>query len=67
MSKIKNRAEALSLIQKLPAGTREAIAMVIETAETQGDYTGMDADGGSYWQSDVNETLSWLATEIRSL
>lgn len=60
------RSECLAIIAALPAETREAIAVFVETAETQGDYSGCDEDGASFWMDDVNATLLALANEIRS-
>lgn len=57
------RTEAHEVIRKLSAKQREAIALFVETAETQGDY---QFDGeGSVWMDDVNATLNQLAAEIR--
>lgn len=44
--------------------TREqlaGIAEIIRSADVEGDYTGMDSDGGSFWQENVSATLTTLA------
>ena len=61
----KARLAAMERLSHLPASVREDIALVIETAETQGEY---QFDGeGSVWEDDVNQTLYALAQEIRKL
>lgn len=58
-----NRADALKIVATLSPEQLEAVAMVVETADAQGDY---HFDGeGSVWEDDVNATLRYLATEIR--
>ena len=61
------RADALNMIRSLPSEVREAIALVVETAETQGGYVYAGVEVGTVWEDSVNETLSHLACEIRSL
>ena len=54
------RAEALSKIAELPQDIREAIAMFVENADTQ----GFTSDGW-VWEDDVQETLKAIAKDIR--
>lgn len=58
------RQQALAIVRALPKATREAIALVVETAAVQGDYRQTD-DGGSAWEESLDATLSDLAREIR--
>lgn len=57
------REEALILVRKLPRDIREAIALVVETADVQGDYR-WDGENSNY-EDDVASTLNMLAGEIR--
>ena len=57
------RDEALAIVRGLPAEVREAIALVVETAEVQGDYMWNGED--SVWTDSANLTLYELAKEIR--
>lgn len=61
------RQNALDRIKLLPAVTLGDIAMIVETAETQGSFNFNDGDDGSVWEDDVNQTLNYLANEIRNL
>lgn len=60
------RDEHLARLRQLPADIIESIAVVIESADAQGDYIGSD-DEGSSWEDDANRTLAHLAEEIRRL
>lgn len=60
-----SRKDALVIISKLPLDVRQAIILVIETAETQGDYHWNGQD--SVFTDDANETLQHLADEIKRL
>lgn len=55
-----------SRIERLSPDILEDIAMLVETADTQGDYHLYNGEG-SMWQDDVNATLQHLATEIRGM
>lgn len=61
----KNRHDALTIVKTLTPEQREAIAFVVETAETQGDYNWNGED--SVWEDNVCATLNSLAKEIRTL
>lgn len=52
-------------LSKLSKDDRETLASIIIHAEHEGDYTGMDSDGGSHWEESINETLASLAYKIR--
>jgi hypothetical protein len=60
----KSRKEVLAQIGKLPPDLIEGIAMVIETAEVEGDYHWNGE--GSTWEDSVSGTLNSLAAEIRN-
>ncbi len=62
-----NRHDALNILRTLPKDILEAFALVVETAESQGDYTGGNSEDGSWWEESVSETLNSLASEIRHL
>lgn len=59
-----NREDALAVVATLTAEQLEAVAVVIETAEVQGDYIYSD-DNESVWEDNVNFTLRGLAAEVR--
>ena len=59
--------ESLSRLSKLPQQTLDDIACVIENADHEGDYSGCDSNGGSFWQEDVSATLISLSILIKSL
>ena len=44
----------------------EAVALIVETADTQGDYHLGDGED-SVWEDDVQQTLNGLAAEFRGL
>ena len=62
---IRNRQEALRLLQELPPNVLEAISIVTETADVQREYSS-DEDGSIYEDS-VQATLNCLAEEFREL
>jgi hypothetical protein len=59
------RQEHLKLIASLSKEIRESIAVVIETADAQGDWNWNGED--SVYSDDIQSTLSSLANEIRVL
>lgn len=68
MNMSKNRHEAIERLRSSLTEQQIAdIALVIETAETQGDYHWDDESGGSSWEDDVHETLNFLGDEFRKL
>jgi hypothetical protein len=50
------------VMDSLTEDQRKGIAKIICSADVEGDYTGMDDDGGSFCQEDVAATLSALAS-----
>ena len=54
------------LVAKAVAVEREACAAVVEGTKEQGGYTGFDETGGSFWQSDAEDTLRHAAAAIRA-
>lgn len=60
-----NRKEALEIVSKLDKETKNAIAIIIETADVQGDYIYYDGEG-SAWEDNCQQTLDYLAKEIRA-
>jgi len=80
MAQVTTREQALDLCRTLPNGALEAVALIVETADSQGEWTGggytldengdridPDEDGGSMWEDDVQGTLNALAAEFRGL
>lgn len=65
----KSREKAMRRLSKLPEKTLEDIALIIETADMQGNYYwgNDDDDDGSIWRDDAQLTLDCLAGEIREL
>lgn len=63
----KRREQALKRLSNLPAETLEDIALVIETADIEGDYIYNNDDDGATWQFNALTTLYALAREIRNL
>jgi hypothetical protein len=61
-----DRKQALDVLRALPADVLEAIAVVAETADVQGNYYS-DESGESHWEDEANATLSFLASEVRNL
>lgn len=59
------REQALLRLSKLPTKTLEDIALVVETADVQGDYRS--EDDGTIWRDESQKTLDCLAREIREL
>ena len=49
------------IMDSLTAEQRAGIAEIIRSADVEGDYTGSDSDGGSFWQEDASATLQSLA------
>lgn len=49
------------IMDSLTPGQRAGIAEIIRSADVEGDYSGMDSDGGSFWQEDASATLESLA------
>lgn len=47
------------------AAERERAAKIVELTEVEGDYTGRDAEGGSYWEGSPGLTLRSAAKRIR--
>jgi pyruvate dehydrogenase complex dehydrogenase (E1) component len=43
---------------------RKKIAEIIRATEVQGDYSGCDSSGGSFWQEDAKDTLETVARLI---
>ena len=58
------RSEAEIIVKTLPDQFREAVAIIIETTEEQGDYLYNDLDG-SYWEDSTEATLAMAARFIR--
>jgi hypothetical protein len=56
-----NRDEVNTILDSLTREQREGIARLIRETDPDGDYTGMDEDGGSFWCESVSETLDNLA------
>ncbi len=56
-----NKNEINALLDSLTPDQRSGIARLIRETDPDGDYTGMDEDGGSFWCESVSETLSNLA------
>ena len=63
MSKLRDKA--LKQIAQLSPEVIDAIALVIETADLQGNYV-FDGEG-SVWEDNVQYTLGELSREIRKL
>jgi len=63
---MKSRQQAWATVAALTPEQIEAIALIIETTDSEGDYNYNDEDG-SYWEDDAAETLISLAREFRSL
>ncbi len=55
------RDEQTKLLDTLTQEQRDGIARLIRETDPDGDYTGYDEDGGSFWCESVSETLSNLA------
>jgi hypothetical protein len=49
------------IMDSLTPEQRAGIAEIIRAADIEGDYTGMDDDGGSFWEEDTSRTLNMLA------
>ena len=58
---------AWDTVVALPQETLDAIAVIVEHANREGDYTGMDEDGGSFLEESVSETLGSLASAFRNM
>lgn len=51
-------------LSKLSKEDKEVLISIIKNTDVDGDYTGMDSDGGSFWQESVSETLNSLCFQI---
>lgn len=49
------------IMDSLTQEQRAGIAAIIRSVDVEGDYTGMDSDGGSFWQEDASATVESLA------
>jgi hypothetical protein len=56
-----NDTQKQRIMDSLTQDQRKGVAAIIRSASAEGDYTGMDEDGGSFWEEDASETLSCLA------
>ena len=56
-----NNESKRKIMDSLTPQQRQGVAEIIRSAEVEGDYTGMDSDGGSFWQEDASATLRSLA------
>jgi hypothetical protein len=61
-----DKASRQKLMDSLTDEQRKGIAEIIRSADVEGDYSGMDDDGGSFWQEDASETLRCLAAYFDS-
>lgn len=63
---IPNRFDALEIVRTLSPEQREAVCLVITTADVQGDYQhGGDSSDDSVWCDNTQSTLDSLAEEIK--
>jgi hypothetical protein len=51
-------------LETLTIEQRKKIAEIIRSMEVQGDYSGRDSSGGSFWQESASDTLESVATFI---
>ena len=64
MDSITRREALLRLKGTLTKQQIEDLQIVIKNTEAKGDYTGVDDDGGSFWEESISSTLAKLAAEL---
>lgn len=61
----RKRIEALQRLKNsLTQQQVDDLQFVIKNTEHEGNYSGCDSDGGSFWEESVSDTLSALAREL---
>jgi|688.fasta_scaffold04876_9 hypothetical protein len=64
MDDITRREALLRLKRTLTKQQIEDLQIVINSKKAAGDYTGVDDDGGSFWEESISSTLASLAAEL---
>lgn len=64
MDDITRREALLRLKRTLSKEQIEDLQIVIKRKKVEGDYSGMDSDGGSFWEESASQTLYSLAAEL---
>jgi hypothetical protein len=64
MDDISRREALFRLKRTLTKQQIEDLQIVIKNTKAAGDYTGMDDDGGSFWEESISSTLAELAAEL---
>lgn len=64
MDSITRREALLRLKQTLSKKQIEDLQIVIKNTKVKNELTGMDSDGGSFWEESTSQTLYSLAAEL---